>query len=185
MKARIDAESFKNVIDNTKKFRCTYRDMMRYIYLEINAETKELKATALDGHKVSVAYVPCMEVDESFKCFILPAIPKISKKDRYVELELVERRAFITVNQNIMGYIQPEGDFWNIDNLLKEAQNEATVTASIYVDAKLLKDALDSCKGNYKDWVKIEIRDKKDPIVITQRHSKNVKLVLPINAGEG
>lgn len=183
MKARIEAQAFKNMVDNTKKFT-GYMDKTRYIYLEVNAEEKELKATAVDGHKVSIEYAGIREADESFNCFILPSIPKINTKDRYVELELVDNKVFVTVGENITGFIQPEGEFFKLNNLLDGLKNKDTVQGCIYIDAKLLKDALDSCKGQYKPWVKIEIRGKKEPVVITKRHDKGLKLVLPVNASE-
>ena len=58
MKAIIDAMEFKRLVDNTKKFISKYEShkLMTYIYLQVNAETKEIKATALDGHRLSVEY---------------------------------------------------------------------------------------------------------------------------------
>ena len=186
MKAIIDALEFKRLVDNTKKFISKYESnkLMTYIYLQVNAETKEIKATAIDGHRISVEYAGVREVDESFNCYIKPVIPKIAKKDRYVELELVDKKAYITVNDNIMGYKQPDGVFFKTDKMIQDLEAKEP-TASIWVDPRLLKEALDSAIYGYNQPVKIEIRDKKDPILIKRKKGwKDIKLVLPVNVPE-
>jgi len=186
MKAIINALEFKRLVDNTKKFISKYESnkLMTYIYLQVNAETKEVKAIAVDGHRISVEYTIAREVDESFNCYIKPVIPKIAKKDRYVELELVDKKAYITVNDNIMGYKQPEGVFFKTDKMIQDLEAKQP-TASIWVDPRLLKEALDSALYGYNQPVKIEIRDKKDPILIKRKSGyKDIKLVLPVNVPE-
>lgn len=184
MKAIIDAMEFKRLVDNTKKFVSKYDKRMQHIYLQVNAETKEIKATAVDGHRLSVEYTTVFEVDESFNCFIKPVIPKIVKNDRCVELELVDKKAYITVNDNIMGYKQPEGEFIKVDKLLQDMRDKES-TASIWVDPTLLKQALESASYGYKEPVKIEIRDRKDPVIIKRnRGKKDIKLVLPVSVVE-
>lgn len=185
MKAIIDAMEFKRLIDNTKRFVKNYESnkLMQYIYLEVNAETKEIKATALDGHRISIEYGKVKEAGESFKCYVKPMIPKITKRDMYVELELVDKKAYITVNDNIMGYLQPEGEYFKTDKLISDLE-EKPALASIYVDAKLLEEALKStANAYYSKYVKVEIRDKKDPVIIRSKGG-NIKLVLPVNVRE-
>lgn len=191
MKAIIEASEFKRLVANTKKFISRYESnkLMGYIYLEVNADTKEIKATALDGHRVSVEYAMCAVAEESFSCYIKPAIPKITKHNHYVELELTDNKAYITVGDNIMGYKQPEGEYYKTDKMVSELE-EKPPAAVIYADANLLKSALESVSGlsDYKPVVKIEIRDKKDPIVIKKirfsETTKDIKLVLPVNVTE-
>lgn len=186
MKAIINALEFKRLVENTKKFVSKYESnkLMTYIYLQVNAETKEVKATAVDGHRISVEYTTAIEVDESFNCYIKPVIPKIVKNDRYVELELVDKKAYITVNDNIMGYKQPEGEYFKVDKMIQDLEAKEP-TASIWVDPRLLKEALDSAIYGYNQPVKIEIRDKKDPILIKRKSGyKDIKLVLPVNVHE-
>lgn len=181
MKAIIDATEFKRLVDNTKKFISKYESnkLMTYIYLQVNAETREIKATALDGHRLSVEYTLVSEVDESFSCYIKPVIPKIAKNDRYVELELVDKKAYITVNDNIMGYKQPEGEFFKVDEIIQNAEAKQP-TASIWVKPTLLKQALESVNYGWDEPVKIEIRDLKDPILIKRnRGKKDIKFILP------
>lgn len=184
MKAVLDAHSFKTMINNTKRFTGA-SEIMNYIYLEIDAEKKTIKATALNGWAVSVEHCYIKEADESFKCFIKPNIPKVTKHECYAELELVDKRLLVTIGENITGYIQPDGEFYNTEKFLSDA-TQTPANASIYVSADLLKDALSSClTNNYDKAVKIEIRGKKQPIVIIPRKAKeNVKLVLPIMCSE-
>lgn len=182
MRAVIRAEEFKRLINNTKRFtRDSSNKLMQYIYLEVNAETKEIRATAVDGYRVSIEYAGVMEVDESFSCYCKKDIPKIKKSDLNVELELADNKLFITVGEYITGYKQPEGEYFKVDKL-REDTKAVPVEASIYVDAKLLKEALESIdQSPFNRTVKIEIRDKKSPILITPaREKKNEKYVLPV-----
>lgn len=184
MKVKLNAFDLKRIVDGTKKFISKYETnkLMTYIYLEVDAEKKEVKATALDGHRVSVEYAQAVEVDESFACYIRPNIPKISKSDLYAELELVNEKAYLTVGENITGYVQPEGMYFNVNKLMDDLAKEPIV-ATIGVDATLLKEALDSIPKGYKPCVKIEIRQPKQPIVITpvrKGEEQNCKIVLPV-----
>jgi len=189
MKAVIDCIEFKRLVDNTKRFLSSnnYNALMNYIYLEIDAEAKKIKATALNGWMISVEYGTVKEADSSFTCFIKPNIPKITKRDRNVELELLGERCFVTVGENITGFIQPAGEYYKVNDMISNATN-TPAAASIYVDAKLLKKALESVEGGgLKSHVKIEIRDKTEPVIIrpTAKDLKdNVKLVLPVRHSE-
>jgi len=187
MKAIIDAIDFKNLVSNAKAFlsKTHTNIMMTYIYLEVNAETKEIRATALDGYRISSETTSIKEADESFKCFIRPNIPKITKNDRYVELELNDNKCFVTVSDSIVGYKQPQGEYFDYKKLIRDVENQEA-KASILVDASLLKEALSSVKteGNIRDYVKIEIREKYLPVVIRygkKRDRNNLKLVLPVS----
>lgn len=185
MKAIIDANEFKRLVDNTKKFVRDY-GLMAWIYLEV--EENVIKATALDGHRVSIEYAFVKELDEPFKCFIKPEIPKITKRDRDVELTLSDKKVYITVGDNIRGYKQPEGEFFNVKSILDDLKaKEPLITVG--ADAKLLKEAFDSVKvtGTAKQVVRIDIHGKKEPIVIRRENigmdgvaKENIKLVLPM-----
>ena len=187
MKAVIAADSFKRLINNSKKFTrvCSNR-LMSYIYLDVDAEKNIIRAEAVDGHRLSVEYSPVIEADSSFKCYVKANIPKITARDRAVELELIGNKCYVTVGENITGYVQPEGKWFDLDKVINDAE-EKPVTASIYVDPKLLKEALDSIgEGAYRKGVKLEIRGKRDPIMIRPEafHLKdNIKIVLPIRHG--
>lgn len=187
MKATIGAADFKRLINASKRYVRTdniYKNMT-YIRLEISGGL--IKASALDGHKVSIEYAEAIH-DKAFTCYIKPNIPKITRKDIFVELELVENRLFVTVGDNIMGYVQPEiTNFYDVDKEIERATAKE-VTASIWIDAKLLKAALDGIteERGGKRVIKIEIRGKKDPVIIRTEEFKfsgveNIKLVLPVN----
>lgn len=187
MKVRLRATDLKRLVDGAKKFvsRNSYNKLMTYIYLEIDAENMEIKATALDGHRVSVEYATLVDADESFKCYIKPNIPKISKSDLYAELELVEKKVYLTVGENITGYVQPEGVFFDVNKLFEDLK-ETPVVASVGVRCSLLKDALDSVPKEYLGAVKIDVRQPNQPIVITSTRKdmqRNCKIVLPVNIG--
>lgn len=191
MKAIIDATVFKNLVNNAKAFvrkdSIYINKMLTYILLEVDASNKEIKVIALDGHRVSMETAQIIEADESFKCFIRPNIPKITKNDSFVELELnmENERAFVTVSESIVGYKQPQGEYFDYKKIISDVENQEA-KASILVNASLLKEALNSVKteGNIRDYVKIEIREKHLLIVIRygkKRDRNNLKLVLPIS----
>lgn len=187
MKIKLRAADLKQLVDGTKKFvsRNSYNKLMTYIYLEIDAESMEIKATALDGHRVSVEYATLVEADESFKCYIKPNIPKISKSDLYAELELVEKKVYLTVGENITGYVQPEGIYYDVKKLFEDLK-ETPVVASVGVRCSLLKDALDSVPKDCFSVVKIDVRQPSQPIVITstrKESQRNFKIVLPVSIG--
>lgn len=189
LKAIIDATTFKNLVNNAKAFvksdSIYTNKMLTYILMEVDAYNQEIKVIALDGHRVSVETAQIIEADESFKCFIRPNIPKITKNDGLVELELNDGKCFVTVSESIIGYKQPQGEYFDYKKIISDVENQEA-KASILVDASLLKEALNSVKteGNIRNYVKIEIRDKHVPIVIRygkKRDRNNLKLVLPVS----
>lgn len=189
MKVIMDADVFKRVINNTKKFtrNSASNKAMEYIYLEINAETKEIKVTATDGYKISIEYAKVKEVDESFKCFIKPNIPKITKYDINAELELLGGRLLVTVGENITGYKQPDIEYFKMDDLLKKYKLEDIVT-SIYINPKLLIEALQSVKvESFYNYARLDIpKNPHHPVMVRPYirdgsvEKNNIKLVLPV-----
>ena len=189
MKARISATDFKRIIDNTKRFvgsECNGK-LFPWIYLTIDCESKSIKATALDGHKVSIEHTDVMEVDESFTCYIKPSIPKITKHDSYVDIKVSNNRLYVEVGETIMGYVQPEGEYYKVDDLLK-GYIEDKPKLTIGVNANLLKDALTSISNyGYGPIAKIDLRGPKDGIIIRSGERgkpDNLKIVLPVNLRE-
>lgn len=187
MKAILDAGEFKRIIDNTKHFvgKGMNFALMQWIYLEIDVKEKIIRATALDGHRISIEYAKLKYADTSFSCYIKPVIPKITKYDNYAELEVVQNRLFIQVGESIIGYVQPEGEYYPIDELLKEYQEKEKLI-TFGVNAKYLKDALDSIGtyGSDKKIAKIDIYDPDSPVIIrTGRRGEceNLKIVLPMH----
>lgn len=193
MKAILDAREFKRIIDNTKRFvgNGTNITLMQWIYLEIDVKEKIIRATALDGHRISIEYAKLKYADTSFCCYIRPAIPKITKYDNYAELEVVKNRLYVQVGEYIIGYVQPEGEYYPVDEMLKEYQEKEKLL-TVGIDAKYLKDAMDSV-GTYgldKKIAKIDIYDQASPVIIRtgrQGERENLKIVLPMyirnNAG--
>lgn len=190
MKARISASEFKRIIDNTKRFTGAEWAGQKYpwIYLQIDAEVKSISATALDGHRISFEFADVEDADESFSCYIKPNIPKINKHDMYADLEITKNRLLVQVGESIMGYVQPEGEYFKTDKMMGELL-ESPKTLTIGVDANLLKDALASI-SNHGDRIaiaKIDLRGPKDAIVIrsgARGKRENIKVVLPVNLRE-
>lgn len=180
MKATIQANIFKNLIDNAKRFVRKDGDFS-FICLDIDSENKEIKATALDGYTVSIETAKIWETDSSFRCFVKPFIPIITKNDELVGLELVENKCYVSVGESITGYVQPNDAFAGMEeNILKLATEEPK--AVIFCDAKLLKRAMESVNTIClkRDVVKIELREEPQPIVIRYGFKReNTKYVLP------
>ena len=186
MKVRLYAKDFKRVIDNTKRFVSTGfgSGLMQWIYLEINADKRIIKASALDGHRISIEYASVESADESFSCYIKPNIPKINRFAEYADLWVEDKRLFVQVGESIMGYVQPDGEFYKLDILLKSIQENKRL-AVVGVNAKFLKDAMESISDHgSKKIVRIDLYDSKSPIVIRSVEEgarNNLKIVLPVN----
>lgn len=186
MRVKIRANDLKRLVDGTKKFlsKNNWNKLMCYIYLEVDAEKMEMKATALDGHRVSVEYATVVEVDESFQCYIKPNIPKISKHDLYAELELIDKKAYLTVGEDITGYVQPEGKYYDSKEFINNVE-KTSVKASVGVNVQLFKEALESVAKESK-YIKIEVREPNQAIVVIpteENLNMNRKYVLPVNIG--
>lgn len=186
MKAVINAKEFKRIIDNTKKFLGSSFGQMAWIYLQIDAEKKLVKATALDGYRISIEYSSLKAVDESFTCHIKPNIPKITKNSTYAEIEREDKKVFVTVGETIIGYVQPEGEYYKTDTLLSDIEKQDPVR-TIGVNAKFLKEAMESISATASERrcvAKIDIRNPVDPIVIRsggeEGVKENLKIILPV-----
>lgn len=187
MKAIISAKEFKRIIDNTKKFLGqSFRQHMDWIYLQIDAEKKSIKATALDGYRLSIEYANLIDAEGSFTCYVKPNIPKITRTDTFAELELVNKKLYVTVGDSITGYIQPEGEYYKTDDLISDIEKQAPIR-TIGVNAKFLKEAMESISATNsenRNIARIDIRNPVDPIVIRSGGGKgvkeNLKIILPI-----
>ena len=183
MKVRMDAATFKQLINNAKKFTSNMQPIMQYIYLEFAGD--QVTATALDGYRITTETAKILESTEPFNCFIKPNIPKITSHDTYVTLELDDNRLLVTVGDNITGYVQPKDiKYYNTKKFVEDAKTDEPA-ASVWVSPKLLKEALESCNViRINNAVKLEISSVESrPIKIWygQRDAENnLKLVLPV-----
>lgn len=188
MKCVIEADDLKKIVKGTKRFVTSnsYNELMNWIHITVNAETKEVMAEALDGHRISREYCRAVECDESFKFYIKPRIPKV-RNEPYATFEIVGDKVLVTVGDNIIGYRQPAGDFFDTMQLFKDASKNKAEYATC-VDCKLLAEALMSvsCPGSTRNLAKIEIRNKVDPIIIVPigKDNKDIKLVCPVKTSE-
>lgn len=185
MKAVIEADELKRIVDNTKRFVGVNDKRMEYIRLEIDADKKTIRAVALDGYKLSVEYAKIQDTDESFLCYIKPVIPKITRSTEHAVIELSGDRVLIQADESIMGYVQPSFDYYDVDKLIKE-ETEKEIIRTIGVNAKYLKDALVSAKDSMRsrDIIKIDVRNPNEPLMIRSMGydglPENIKIILPV-----
>lgn len=185
MKAIMEANELKRIVDNTKRFVGVNDKRMEYIRLEIDADKKTIRAVALDGYKLSVEYAKIQDTDESFLCYIKPVIPKISRSTEHAVIELSGDRVLIQAEESIMGYVQPSFDYYDVDKLIKE-ETEKEIIRTIGVNAKYLKDALVSAKDSMRsrDIIKIDVRNPNEPLMIRSMGydglPENIKIILPV-----
>lgn len=185
MKAVIEANELKRIVDNTKRFVGVNDKRMEYIRLEIDAEKKMIRAIALDGYKLSVEYAKIQDADESFLCYIKPVIPKITRSTEHAVIELSGDRVLIQADESIMGYVQPSFGYYDVDKLIKE-ETEKKIIRTIGVNAKYLKDALVSAKDSMRsrDIIKIDVRNPNGPLMIRSMGydglPENIKIILPV-----
>ena len=184
MKAIIDAKELKRIIDNTKKF-VDINGMMMFLRMEIDAEKMMVRATALDGYRISVEYARVIDADKSFTCYIKPIALKITKYVHYATIELENGRALIQVGDTTTEFTQPENEYPNVDRVL-EVETKKEVLNTIGVNTKYLKDALESTKDirQTRDIIRLEIRKPNEAITIKTKGydglPDNIKLVLPV-----
>lgn len=183
MKAIIKAQDMKDLIEKTKRFVCkNYNNtMMRYIHIVVDAEKREVRAEAVDGHRFSVAYGKLVETDESFECFITQEIPKITRCDEYVEIETDGDKAFITVGDNIRGYRQPKKPFFDILQMIETTEDKEPAI-KIAFNSKLLAEALQSVKdvGDKYNTARLYLYNPAAPVLI-RSNEKDVAGVMPIH----
>ena len=181
MKCKVRANDLKRLVDNTKKFlgSAGYQKLMQYIYLEVDVEENIVKATALNGYAVSEEYGMCVEADQSFSCFIKPNIPKITKKDMYAEIELINGKCYITVGENIVGFVQPEGEYYKTHDMILDWENTKPL-AVVCMRKDLLLAAVQSLNHDYRQEVRIEIREGKTPVIF-RTDANNTRYVLPFH----
>ena len=183
MKAVIKAQDMKDLIEKTKRFVCkNYNNtMMRYIHIVVDAEKREVRAEAVDGHRFSVAYCKLADGKESFECFITQEIPKITRYDEYVEIETDGDKAFITVGDNIRGYRQPKKPFFDILQMIETTEDKEPAI-KIAFNSKLLAEALQSVKdvGDKYNTARLYLYNPATPVLI-RSNEKDVAGVLPIH----
>ena len=100
-------------------------------------------------------------------------------------MEIRKNRLYVQVGESIIGYVQPEGKFYDVDKVLKNLDSEKKLD-TIAINAKYLKDALESispCNGTRK-IAEIDVYPPCHPVVIRsgwKGEPDNLKIVLPMN----
>ncbi len=176
MKAIIDSDEFKRIINGTKKFTTTCGDeKMQYIHLRF--KDGEVRAAALDGHRVSVEYASY--IGDNFECYVKTIIPAL-KGVMDVTVELIGDRALVIAADDIIGCKQPDGAYYPVDKIINQELEKENIGV-IGVNPTYLIDALKSISGITKkdNTARLEIRSKQEPIII-RSGEKNIKMILPV-----
>lgn len=184
LKAVLYFDDFKRLLNGTKDFVSDYSTNMLtdYIRFKVNKRKNEIEACGLDGHRISVEKASLIECDKSFEFYIKPF--KIQSKSQFVEIEVKGQKALITIGEMIYGFIQGDDvktkKFPDADKYIKEFE-EIAIRENIGININFLKDALKCIEGSDVAGrvVEIEVRSKKDPLVINTKNGK--RYILPVN----
>lgn len=181
MKTTLSSIALKRLVDATKKFTRPGDTKMQYIRIMASKEDKTITAIALDGYRVSIEKAGYIDCDESFECFIKPAYLPF-KADEYATIEKIDDKAYITIGDNIIGYRQPEWEWYDTDKIIGQIK-DTEVIQTIHVDAKLFKEALESVKAIGRPYVSIDIPKGQTNFIVI-RHKGSKKAILPIRTKE-
>lgn len=186
MKAFLQTEDFKRLINSTKKFisKDENRPILQYIRLDFEASLNTIKAVALDGYHMAVERANCLEIDESFSVYIKPYLP-VGVKSQITKIEVIGSNCLIDMDGRIIGYRQIEGDPFNDSQVISGAE-ENPILFKIAVNPQYLMDALQSSKvsgGDFKqEPVIIEYRGDIKPLFLNTKNGK--RMILPCRITE-
>ncbi|MFQ9509493.1 MAG: hypothetical protein ACLRZ7_00780 [Lachnospiraceae bacterium] len=177
MKAVLNVKSMKKLIDATKKFVSNIEGNKLMTFIKISVSDNQITAMALDGHKISLEKAECNN-DETFECYIKPVLP-VTKGCDECEIELIDDYAYITAGDNRVGFKQPEGEFYKVDNYLDPKQYDHFC---ICVNATMLKQALESIKNPMSNGIVLRFKNPTAPIYIENAGSTitSQRIVFPL-----
>lgn len=174
----MDSDEFKRIIKALKPFTRIDSEKMKYIKIDIDSKNQEIRFEALDGHRIGIEYLKC-EADENFTVYITPFTPWKSM-DRFAEIELKDQKVYITMGNQIIGFKQPDIEWFDTASMLKELQ-EQEIKSKIGVDPSLLAESIKYFSViSRSPVVKMEIREPNQAIIIKNAmEPRNMRLVLP------
>ena len=186
MKATMDAIEFKILINKVKKYvgKTNSNKIMTYIHLIVDACSNSIRAEAVDGHRFSVAYGNLLDTDgDSFECFLQPDImPRITKRDRNeIKIEMVGNKLLLSVKDQIVGYVQPDGQFFDLDKLINV---EIEPTFRIGFNASLLAESLKSVLSSSRNNQARLYFYGESSLVLIRSNERDVAGVLPLRISE-
>ncbi len=181
-KAEILSEDMNRLIDATKDFIASprsSREIYKYIQLKFNAEKQEVTATACDGYRLSVETAAVFEISEDFTVYIRPC--RKFPKNTVVYISLEDEKAIILCNGNIFGCEQPEGEYLNYEDYMKERE----VTFRIGFTPEYLIDAIKAAKATStqigsRNTIVLEFTGPNNPVYIMTRKKTGFRMVLPV-----
>lgn len=188
MKAIIESSNFNRLIDGVKKSAAKTDAKPIQMWIRLELEGKTATAIAVDGYQMSVERAELLEsVDEAFTVYVKPSTKRFpvgrrSAADKYVEIQLVDKKLFLWCEGDGIAYKQPEGDFLDWKEILDNAKT-AEPAYTISFNHEYMLNALQSLKAVCPDVMRrpviMDIRDPLKPFILrTQAGSERV--VLPV-----
>jgi DNA polymerase III sliding clamp (beta) subunit (PCNA family) len=180
MKAILKTEDLKRLIKGTVKFvsKEERKYILQYVQLKFSKDEMTVTAIALNGYMLSVETVKCYNLDESFTAYIRPHLP-VGAKCEYSTIEMSGENCLIDIDGRIVGYKQPDGEFFNSDKFLYETEH-LPVIAEIALTKDFLIDAIKSLQQDElkKSPVVIQIRNGLQPVSVQM--GKSTRHILPV-----
>ena len=187
MKAIIKTDDLKRLVKSTRHFisKDENRPVLNFIRLEFEKAVMTVKATGLDGYKLSEENAHIKEIDESFIAYIKPYIPVGIKSD-VITIEMVGNKCFIDAGESSIAYKQPRGDKIDTKKIIGDLESNPAI-CEFFIDRDFLVDALKSIceKENIRESVAFEFRGEDHPILLKSGESKRVVMVKRRRKKEG
>lgn len=185
MKAQLLYTDLKRLIAATKEY---IGESRRFIAEYIRIEFHDGKATAwaCDGYSLSVETVPCSFIDEDFAVYVKPTLPHGEKYSNAV-IELRNNAAYINVDGNITGYMQPSGESCDYKNIISEIEQRGDPTCRIGFNPKILIKAIKAAGvslGPLRGPLILELRGDKDPVIIRTKDRDCIRVALPMRVSK-
>lgn len=179
-RATINGGAFNKIIEATKAFQSknNRHAMYKFIRLEFHSELDEVRAIAVDGHRLSVEHAVAQS-EEDFTVYVHGNVKL--PKNSVVEIELVEKEVILRCDGYVFGYRQPDTDEGYLDwkNVIPDKEPAFRIGFNGDYLLSALQAAKASVGGTYKTPVVLEFYSPLEPVVIrTNKH--DIKLVLPV-----
>lgn len=172
MKAIVATDDLRRLIKKLKPFTCDYKlkwqDKMKYIYISVDNVDEKLRGEAMSGDRFAVEYINCL-ADENFTAYINP-FQLLKTDEEKSEIEIIGNVCTVTMGEYSIRTIQPEGEWYDTKELIKNAQS-MDGKYRIGVNPNYLIDALKTMKTDKFETsiVVIEFTDNNtNPIIIKQ-----------------
>jgi hypothetical protein len=180
MEAILKTEDLKRIIKATSKFisKDDNKHMLQWIRLEFDKQKMTVTAIALDGYRLSVETVKCFELDDDFIAYVKPYLP-VGAKNKFSRIKLSDKICLIDIGGRFTGYKQPDGDFFDSDNFLKET-DQLPIIGEIALSRDFLVDALKSLQQDDFNKLPVIIQMRGGAMPVSVKMGKSTRYILPI-----